>query len=128
MQMSWEYLAGLFDGEGCIVVAGPGIEWRIAQNDRGRQALVDVQSFLQARGYSVAFLPNYYQYKGQQKVMYVVRVAKKADVQQICHHLLPYLRVRQLAALDAWRWLTLYPAMSNKQASLCRRRRSRAQS
>jgi hypothetical protein len=112
MQMTWQYLAGLFDGEGTLhtpLKRTGRVRWSIAQSLPGRPVLLEAQAFLQEQQIKAAVIPNRYHYKGEPKIMYVLAVSRMHDVQRICGILYPYLRVKRVPVLDAWRFLTLYP-------------------
>lgn len=112
--VSWAYLAGFFDGEGTIHTSAKVIRWSVTQSPAGLSALQAIQHFLSEQGIRSGIIPNRYHYKGQPKVMHVLVISRKADVRRVCGTLIPHLHVKRTTALDAWRFLTLYPALLSR--------------
>lgn len=109
-RMSWEYLAGFFDGEGTIRLSNRATHWSIAQSqDRGRRALEEIQRFLGDQG-----IPSGIHVKRRRDGMYTLWISKRASVERIGRATLPYLRIKKVEMQDALRYLTIYPLLQAK--------------
>lgn len=117
MKITWAWLAGFFDGEGClhIKMAGRGVHWSLYQaGSRGLAVLCEIQTFLAAHGIKSAIYSR--PPRQHAKVTSVLTsnhlyVSRRADVMTILRALLPHLRVKRVEAADAVRFYTLYPEM-----------------
>ena len=112
-RMSWEYLAGLFDGEGNLHTAKTGcLRWSLAQSrPRGLRICREVQQFLVAQGYRASVVSSRYSRRSTPSMMHYVLVQEKRSVQAVCHALLPFVRIKKIEVQDVWRFLLLYPPL-----------------
>lgn len=86
--MTWNYIAGFFDGEGSITQVGKGFRIAISQTDL--KVLNDIKNFV---GYGFVF-----QNKKRQphwKESWVYYIAKQADVHRFIKNIYPHLIVKR---------------------------------
>ena len=109
MRMTWEYLAGLFDGEGNLCPTQGTIVWSISQsNQRGDLIMQEIQQFLNEQGCWTHRVRAAYRTSRGTGVMHICRTRNRTTVRQICKHLRPYSRIKRHEIQDAWRYLSLY--------------------
>lgn len=104
--MKWEWLAGFFDGEGCIVVRidtkkkrkSPDIWLQFHQLPRSG-VLLEIREFLEQRAVSV-------HYHVGQKGCGMLQISKKADVELCLKRMFPYLRVKRGQAEECLRYFS----------------------
>jgi len=126
-EMSWQYIAGFFDGEGCITTltmkSGHKIPARITMGQSGREGqsvLKEISGFLIKQGIrgSVS-LPSYWppskKGKNFKQMFYLVVNSKKGSI-DFLRGVLPFLRVKRVQAQDNLRYLVLYPYAGNRDS------------
>jgi len=91
MKMTWNYLAGFFDGEGHVRCdyhpsGAAKVQWQVTQ--RNLEVLDAIALFLFEYGYSPKFQPNRTKHCG------VVFLNRIADVESICKRLRPRVIVK----------------------------------
>lgn len=110
--LSWEYVAGFFDGEGCIRIADnkkvPQFSLRatFAQSaDRGHKVLNEIRIFLEDKGIKSKIYTV-----GKQHELTICR-------REICNlflaKILPFLRIKKNEAEDILRFSKLFPKIQN---------------
>ena len=109
VNMNWSYVAGFFDGEGCISLSirgtGPQLVLHISQKDP--QPLRDIQAFLQEWGIRVNGLYAY-----TDKHAWRIHIGHYKSAILCLRMMLPYLRtVKHTVAQDAIRYSLLYPQL-----------------
>ena len=120
--MSWEYIAGFFDGEGNVQYFGskPFPSINIAQSkDRGFRVLSLIREFLEMQGIK-AQLYSYdaLRFYGQRGVdrgyadVHKLHVIGRDAVVKFMENVLPFLHVKQLEVQDCLRYETLYPSLN----------------
>lgn len=106
--MNWNYLAGFFDGEGCIYfrVGAWNKKIHITQKgERGRKVLSEIQDFLQEHGIkSQLTLRSGTDY-------WMLWLCAQKDMTNFLYGVFPYLRVKKLEAQDLLRYFKLYPSI-----------------
>ena len=112
-KMTWEYLAGFFDGEGTIrFTNNNACHWSIAQaHPRGRAILEEIQTFLREQG-----IPTGIHARQRKDGMYTLWISKRASVEQIGRATLPYLRIKKVEVQDVLRYLQLFPLLAQHPA------------
>lgn len=112
MVVTWEYLAGFFDGEGTVCVPfGACFTPRVAMyqsGERGRIVLQAVQKFLIEQDMIFGTLESV-QRDGKRKVSWMLTIRKRDDVQCFLTWILPYLIVKKVEAQDSLRYLKMFP-------------------
>src|SRR5580693_6661318 len=110
--LSWQWLAGFFDGEGSInLKERSGTHWSVAQaHARGIRVLNEVKEFLAENGIPSAL----YTRKGDG--CHCLYVSQRELVNQIVAHLMPYLRVKKTEAQDIVRFHKLFPSRTRGPA------------
>jgi len=104
--LSWEWLAGFFDGEGCIVVRRDGrfpngdvrIWLQVHQHARSASVLFDIREFLGSRK-----VPVYYRDADAHSSL---QITTRQGVKLCLKRMLPYLRVKRLQAEDVLRYFS----------------------
>ena len=113
--ISWEYVAGFFDGEGCVGIhqnkarRGNGCPVVIiAQTgDRGRLLLLEIADFLKPMGVST-YLGTSKRMKDTHRTCYNLRIANRPGVITFLRGVFPYLRIKKVEAQDVLRFLTVF--------------------
>jgi hypothetical protein len=108
MILSWEYIAGFFDGEEHVsVLIRNNNVGMCQQGDRGKIVLTDIAETCEANKINCGV---YAANEGKRKVeIYRLSVQGRESCRRFLIHVLPFLRVKRIAALDALRFFTLYP-------------------
>lgn len=115
-KMSWAYLAGFFDGEGCIEIAKASaghsyrferVRVRICQSDSQAAVLDEIAEFLIERG----FHPTLGQHRpasGSWQAATRLTLNRAAENRRFLTKILPHLRVKQEKAQEALVFLSQY--------------------
>lgn len=115
MRLSWEYIAGFFDGEGNVGIfqnrARRGLGTpviTIAQSDeRGRLLLSGMQEFLRER--SVKSYLDVQRWKNpKHKPGFKLRICNRPGVTLFLRGVFPYLRIKKVEAQDVLRFLSIF--------------------
>lgn len=120
--MTWEYVAGFFDGEGNVGNAhGSGhYSPRISVSQaftRGKQLLAKIQSFLALHGIdSKLSVKVGRRNKLSSTPMNCLVVNGREKVAKLAAKLLPYSQIKKLELQDTLRYMRMYPAL-NKGAA-----------
>lgn len=123
--MTWEYLAGFFDGEGNISLQrqkhnGEGRYSRgsprisiVQAEERGRKLLEEIAEFI--RPYGIPSVVEMHQAGTDKwKKAYHLRVTGFNGVIQFLGHLFPYLHIKKLEAQDLIRYNCVFPSLKGK--------------
>jgi hypothetical protein len=114
--MSWEYIAGFLDGEGCIEIskAGDGhgyrferVRVRISQSVSQAAVLDEIAEFLIDNGYRPTVRTQNPQKKNWQGVVRLT-LNRAEDNRRFLTKILPHLRVKQENAKEALAFLSQY--------------------
>lgn len=112
--MTWEYLAGFFDGEGCItsmkVKKGYKMVGRIQisqSQDRGKILLDEIREFFAQHGItsSICSRAPY----GNRVEGHFLYINSQESSMKFMRGVFPYLRIKKLEAQDTMRYLVMYP-------------------
>lgn len=119
--ISWTYLAGFFDGEGCVNYANSGSKrtYRVRLTfsqafPRGKRLLAEIKDFLEASGCRVANISTSGYMKDEAKQGWQLQVAAKHSTELIMRKMLPHLHIKKLEVQDALRRIKLYPSILGK--------------
>ena len=122
--MTWEYVAGFFDGEGniCNTKGSGGFSPRwsvVQQDDRGKKVLEAIQAFLALAGIK--------SYLGKsrmrtERILWKLNVGSREQFEHIATKLMPYVYVKKLELQDTLRYLRAFPSL-NKGTALGNRMR-----
>ena len=122
LPMTWDYVAGFFDGEGCVEVhsnvarrSTGTIRVSISQSgDRGKRICKEIIDFLEARGIhsNLAKQGQGEKYKPAWKVI----TSGKGNTEKFLKAILPYVRVKKLETQDTWRYLKAFPSIKWKNS------------
>lgn len=117
MNITWEYIAGFFDGEGSVsmvvsahrkTTASPKVH--IGQSGKeGLAVLSAIQAFLvdqTIHGY-IFSQKNH----GRCRQMHGIQVCARADVDKFLHAIIPFVRVKKVIVQDAIRHLKMFPPL-----------------
>lgn len=112
MAMNWEYIAGFFDGEGCIHMSHGGrckTYVSICQSqDRGRRVLEEISKFL-FEADMIHSVVSSYERKNRTKTMHLLTVKRREDVQCFLMYVLPLVRIKKVEAQDVLRYFKMFP-------------------
>jgi hypothetical protein len=114
-QLSWEYVAGFFDGEGNIYNRLPTrILVSVAQSgNRGKVLLEELQLLLDKEG----IRSSLYKMKTHRfgaLDCWVVATSYRDGAQRWLELMLPYLRIKKTEAQDTLRYLKIFPFFTSK--------------
>jgi len=105
--MTWEYIAGFFDGEGCVNVYPNGNTQRVAVTlTQGNPEVLEViQEFLEDMGIPSAI----YAKSSSRSQWFVLSITAREQVKLVLENLTPYLIVKQPAAIKTLEWMKANP-------------------
>jgi len=119
LTMGWEYIAGFFDGEGCLHAVGEGkagshkFAITIAQADQiGLEVLSEMKSFLQHNGinaYVVEHNRSVSKRNPKWKRCWNLWIRQQLSVKRFIDGVFPHLRVKKQRAEDYRRLCILWP-------------------
>ncbi len=131
MKMSWEYIAGFFDGEGSIsgITRASNACWGVSisqSNFSGSGVappiLLEISAFLTLRGINHTVCPNKDKdKKAHHRDNFSLQIFNRAGMSAFIRGTLPFLRVKKQVAEDLVRFLKIYPSL---QGHLAGRRRA----
>jgi hypothetical protein len=107
-RVTWQYVAGFFDGEGCVGAPSgrTGIKLQIAQKTAA--VLEEIKSFLDAQGIVCAISRN----RSHPAQMYTLHIDGRAAARLMLEGLRPYVIVKKQSVEDALRQLRLFPPLT----------------
>ena len=115
--ITWQYLAGFFDGEGCVNYATSGstrtyrIRLTFCQSrPRGYTLLSKIKSFLEKNGCQLGKIHTSGYIIDKEKQGWQIQITEKKSTKKIMEALLPYLEIKKIEVQDALRRQKLYPA------------------
>jgi hypothetical protein len=112
--ISWAYIAGFFDGEGCIGIypAPTGRSTRVlvemCQAEPREQVLFEIQEFLEAQG--ISFTHRVTPAKGRCKPVHKIYTVNRAVASEFLKQIEPFLRVKRAKAKELIAWADENPA------------------
>jgi hypothetical protein len=114
--ISWSYLAGFFDGEGCVNYANSGSKrtYRVRLTfsqafPRGKQLLLEIKTFLEANGCKLGQISTSGYQRAIDKQGWQLQVTERQSTELIMKKLLPHLHIKKLEVQDALRRQLLFP-------------------
>ena len=119
MRMSWQYLAGFFDGEGSLSIVGTGgLKACICQaGDKGHTVLHEIQEFLRLKG-----VKSYVSVRPPREVYYQTqwefRITRRPDFVKFAQGVLPFLFVKKDVTENLLRFLIIYPPRGNNRTAI----------
>lgn len=106
MDVSWPYIAGFFDGEGCVRVGGRGVMCTMAQAGAiGKTVLSDIQGFMLKQGVMCQLYVS-------QEGVWSLNITSREALQEAAKHLLPLVRVKKVGLQDLVRFIKIFPSIS----------------
>ena len=121
LPMNWPYVAGFFDGEGClhgIEIGGKGkSRFRITISQTQKEVLDEIAEFLQGQfvdAYVLRHKPK--QPKAHWKPCWNVWITKQQSVANFIAGVFPYLRVKKQRAEDYRRLCLMIPRLQGTHA------------
>lgn len=117
--ISWQYLAGFFDGEGNVDLYR---RVRLTIVQKNREILDDIVSFLSGEGIKATLHHRVSQYKNKgveygPRDLWGLRVGGSSAV-RMCKFMLPYLNVKKQPVEDAIRFNIWLPTWSARQRAV----------
>jgi hypothetical protein len=115
--MNWAYVAGFFDGEGCLHAVGSGGQgkgrFRITIAQTNEEVLEEIAEFLQHHGIAAYVLEQSPKRSQREhwKMCWNVWITKQSSVVRFIDHVLPYLRVKKQRAEDYRRTCIMVPQL-----------------
>lgn len=119
--LSWEYIAGFFDGEGCVTVSGTAargqrrraetrVKIQITQTgQRGKDLFDEMAIWLKERGIACKF-SRYVHRNPLYRVRWVLMVNSRDSQLRFIEGILPYCYIKKTELQDCLRLMKLYPA------------------
>ena len=125
MKMSWPYIAGFFDGEGCMHAVGGGhmsgnrtlVRFKITISQTknvGRDTLEEIAEFLRERNINAYVMKHRiakHKIKPHWHQCWDLMVGRMESIRLFVEGVFPYLRIKKSKAEDYRRMLILYPSM-----------------
>ncbi len=115
MRLDWSYVAGIFDGEGCVNIgAGSGsVSSTIAQSGpKGLVLLEDIATFLRINGIRCVVYSTGLAGTGRRKLeSYRLSVYSFKEAAKFLSCVIPMLRIKRTVAQDLIRYVTLFPSI-----------------
>jgi hypothetical protein len=119
--LNWAYIAGFFDGEGCVNYATSSsvnthrIRLTFSQaQPRGYKLLGELKEFLESQGCRVANIATSGYIKDKTKQGWQLQIAAKDSTKKIMEAMMPYLHIKKLEVQDALRRQKLFPPRSTR--------------
>ena len=114
--MSWQYIAGFFDGEGCLWGNHCDSVGIYQGGDIGREVLAEIQMFLfrYAATSNIRIKRRSDKDKSnihRNKVMYELTIGNRESMRIFLSNILPYLRVKRILVQDYLRYNKMYPGL-----------------
>ena len=109
--VNWPYIAGFFDGEGCISQTGG--QFRVTISQKLRLPLEKIQAFLIAEGIESKIKLS--ASKSRAVPMYNLTIFKKRAIEPFLTGVRPCLLVKKQQAEDLWRYLRLFPIRTKEK-------------
>lgn len=117
--MTWEYIAGFFDGEGSIAPNGIGVRISIPQTNE--EVLTAIRNFS-----GVGSIVKVTKRREHWKDSWTYYIASKKDIKFFLEKITPHLVVKKEVAIKATSLLRLQLAEMNKREQLYRNRKFEA--
>lgn len=116
--ITWQYLAGFFDGEGCVNYANSGsartyrVRLTFSQAfPRGKVLLSKIKSFLESNGCKLGKIHTSGRQATEDKQGWQIQVVRKDSTSKVMKEMLPFLEIKKLEVQDALRRQKLYPSI-----------------
>lgn len=118
--MNWQYIAGFFDGEGCVRIhqGGRNLSPQLSlhqSRDRGRSLLEEIRLFLAENGIK-SNLQKHRDYVTERngiQSMYRLYIYNNQGALEFIKGVFPYIRIKKVECQDIWRWLIMYPSINS---------------
>lgn len=118
-KMSWQYVAGFFDGEGSVGLYQTGglgnsrFGLSIGQSERngGYEVLCEIRDFLIEHGVTTKSIAKSCTSGRRGNPMFTLQLNKLESVRLFLAGTFPYLRVKKVVAQDILRYMKMYPSM-----------------
>jgi len=111
-EISWQYIAGFLDGEGCIGFYPDGRTARvlveICQAEPQEQVLFEIQAFCAEHGIMLTHRVS--QSYGNRTPLHKIYTVNRAVASEFLKQIEPYLRVKRLKAKEMIAWADAHPA------------------
>jgi hypothetical protein len=108
--MNWAYIAGFFDGEGCLSLHTTRMNISIYQSGAiGEQVLREIGAWLSTKGIESIMYHRNRTDKLSKKELWEVRLNKRASQLKFLSGVLPFIRVKKVLAQDCVRYYTMFP-------------------
>lgn len=108
MRVTWKYLAGFTDGEGCIGVCGRGP--RITWGQTDRRVLDAIQEFLERQGFFCCAYVIQARLPRRPNPIHMLNVNRRADCRRLIKILRPLLIVKVESCDRVLQWLSENPS------------------
>lgn len=122
--INWSFVAGFFDGEGCIVAKRDGtISFDVSMAQTSTCVLEEIKEFLRTCGiksYIYSVDPEKYTNNlraRHRKILHSLRLNERESVRRFVAGVLPYVVVKRAFVQDVRRFMLMYPAINK---ILCR--------
>jgi hypothetical protein len=108
--MNWSYIAGFFDGEGCISLQTTRMQVSIYQSGSiGQSTLEEIQQWLTLEGID----SNLYHRKRfgtlSKKEMWELRISSRESQLKFLKSIRPYSRIKKILIQDCMRYFIIFP-------------------
>ena len=118
MRLSWEYIAGFFDGEGHVATMNfthrdglAATMVTIGQSGKeGLQILTRIQEFIAEHGVK-GYVGKKAQVREHYRPMHYLRIASRPSVQAFLSHIFPFVSVKKVVVQDTLRFMKVFPSI-----------------
>jgi hypothetical protein len=116
-KISWQYIAGFFDGEGCISFnhrRGQNPNWyavQLSMCQKEKAVLIEIQKFLKENQIKSSL------YSRKDKQMFSLGVGKTGEIIELVNKLLPFLIVKKEKCKKALKFINKYK-LKNPQLTI----------
>ncbi len=114
-RMTWSYLAGFFDGEGCISIArqrtrtyGCFLIEMAQTGQEGKEVTEEIKEFLESQEVRSELRSTG---KPNRRTVWDLRIRNRDSIRNFIKGVFPYLRVKKVKCQDVLRYMTAFPSL-----------------
>jgi len=115
--MNWDYIAGFFDGEGCVTVCSSRCAVvKIAQSTPGASIFAEIKNFLAFHGIRSFVQPR--KVSGNRRPQFQLSISERESVRNFLVRIFPLVKVKKVIVQDALRTMLIFPVVSRNRRKL----------
>jgi|SRR5579859_1609701 len=114
--MTWQYIAGFFDGEGCITYTSED-RLQLSVSQKRPKVIYRIQEFLALNGIeSVIYIQ-----KSSQHVLRIKQGKRKENAIKFLNLIFPFLVCKRTVVQDFLRFMKIFPGMNKQVKGISKR-------